>query len=279
MIRKAMIIGLALTSAGAFGQALTVAEQEINTAFAALRSASPALLRLVGMEYTASANTPIQSDFFYDRPTPSTGQDLRMELIEARNLTNARRVVADGRHVWGIDLVKNTYSSSRYGSYTATAPTDYEINGFQSLNVLATGQSALLAKMAREVWGGMAAQYRPWIPASSNRQEFTLQGTGATYPDPVVPTRIYASTATKKFHVYWNSKNGTPNRSVTFEMDDPGTGVYALTAIYYSDRITTRLVDWKTDIYTGVLPAAANFVYTPAAGTRAIAGPRPNGGG
>lgn len=279
MIRQAMITGLALVSAGAFGQALTASEVEVNTTFATLRGSSQALLRLVGTEYTVTGNIPIQSDFFFDRPTASLAQDLKMELLEARNLVTTRRVVADGRHVWGVDLLKNTYSSSRYGSYTATRPADYEVNGFQSVNVLATGQSALMTRMAREIWGGTTSQYRPWIPPSSNRQEFTIQGVGGSLADPVVPTRTYTSTATKKYHLYWTTKSGTPNRSLAFELTDPGTGIYALTAVFYSDRIASRLIDWKTDVYTGVLPSAANFVYTPAAGTRAIAGPRPNGGG
>jgi hypothetical protein len=207
-----------------------------------------------------------------------------MELVESRNLVPTHRVVADGRHVWGIDLLRNTYSTARYGSYTAARPTDYEQNGFQSLNIFSADQSVWLARLVREVWAGTGATYRPWVPASSNRSEFTLVGPGLTQNDPVVSTRIYASSDIKKFHIYWVTKAGVPTRSLTFELDqDTTSGNWNLTTIYYSDRTrigtVNRLIDWRTTAYTGLLPSAGNFTFTPSAGARAIASPRPNGAG
>lgn len=268
----------------ASAQSLTASETEVNQAFVNLRGADKALFHLSGSEVFGATTTPIASDFFWSRPIPSTAQDMKMELVEARNGLQVHRVVADGQHVWGVDLVKNTYSASRYGSYTATAPTDYEVNGLQSVNLLTSAQSALLARMAREVWGGTTAMYRPWIPASANRSERTVSGTGDTFTDPVVTTRTYASTDTTKYHVYWVTQNGTPVRSLTWYLEyNGGTGSWDLKSIYYSDLSkrgsVSRLVDWKADIYTGVLPSSGNFVYTPAAGSRAVAGPRPNGSG
>lgn len=274
-----------MVSAASFGQSLTASEVEVDQAFKTLRGENKALFRLIGAEYFGSTTTPINVDLFYDRPVGKTMQDLRMELLEARNGAWTRRVVADGRHVWGVDLVKNTYSTARYGSYNATKPADYEQNGFQSLNVLSNGQSSWLSRLTREVWGGNDAVYRPWIPASSNRSEATVQGTGATFADPVVPTRIYASSLTKKYHVYWLSKAGTPVRSLTFELVENASGTaWNLNAIYFSDRTAVgsvaKLTDWKADLFVGTaLPAAGNFAYTPSPGARAIAGPRPNGSG
>ena len=283
MIRKVWLIGAStLMSAMSMAQALSASEQEVDQAFKNLRSTPNALLRMMGTEYFGSTQTPFASDLFYNRPAISNLQDLKMELVEARNSIQERRVVADGRHVWGVDLLKNTYSTARYGSYTATKPTDYEQNAFQSLNVYAAGQSAWQARMAREVWSGTDAIYRPWIPPSSNRSEYTVEG-GATSPDAVVTTRNYVSTAAKKFHTYWVTKAGTPTRSLTFELDQDNVGNWNLTAVYFSDRATVgtvqRLIDWKLDVYTGTLPSTGIFSYIPPAGARAVAGPRPNGSG
>lgn len=285
MMGKGIVsIVLAMSATAGFSQALTAAETEVDMAFRYLRSENRTLFRLVGAEYVGTTTTPIASDFFWDRPAISTAQDLKMELLEARNGVWTNRSVADGKHVWGIDLVKNTYSAARYGSYTAVKPTDYEVNGFQSLNVATTGQSQLLARMAREIWAGTGSMYRPWIPASTNRTEYTLQGAGGTYNDPVVATRQYVSTDTKKFHIYWLTKASVPTRSITFELNqDSSTSNWKLGAIYYSDvsrlGASSKLVDWKVDVYTGTLPSAGNFSYVPAAGSRAVAGPRPNGSG
>ncbi len=279
MIAKAFVSGLLCACyVGATAQALSLSEVEVDQMFKNLRGSQQVMLRMTGVEYLASGNTPFATDLFYSRPLASAAQDLKMEMIEARGGLNLRRVVADGRHVWGVDLVKNTYSASRYGSYTAVRPTDYEQNVFQSLNVQSGSQSAFLSRMVREVWGGTDAQYRPWIPNSSIRSEMTIQG-GASLPDPVVITRNYISTPAKIFHVYWLTKGGVPSRSVTFELDDPGSGVLKLSSIYYSDRTSTRLIDWKMDVLGLPFPYPANFVYSPPAGAKAIAGPRPNGGG
>jgi len=284
MIRSALTVGaLFLVSASGYAQALSPSELEVDAAFKRLRPEPSALLRLVGAEYFGSTTTPIQSDLFWNRPALSTAQDMRIELLEARNAVWTRRVVADSRHVWGVDLVKNTYSTARYGTYTGNKPNDYEANGLQSVGILASGDSSWLARMVREVWGGTDALYRPWIPASTNRAEFTVAG-GATYADPVVNTRAYASSSTKKFHIYWLQKAGVPVRSVTFELDEnQATATWNLTAVYFSDRVNKgaiqRLVDWKATVYTGTLPAAGNFTFTPSVGARAIAGPRPNGSG
>ncbi len=279
--------GLAIIALGSlvsigFSQALTAAESEVDQAFKLLRGESDVLLRLAGNEYVGSTTTAFASDFFWSRPALSIAQDMKMELLEGRNGLWTHRVVGDGRHVWGIDLSKNTYSTARYGAYTATKPADYEQNGLQSLNVYATGQSSLVARLAREVWGGFDALYRSWIPASSNRSETSVQGAGSTFSDPVVTTRQYVSSDTKKFHVYWTTKAGTPVRSIAFELNEI-SGNWRLGAIYYSDLArfgaTTKLTDWRTDVYTTPLPTAGTFTYTPPAGARAVAGPRPNSGG
>jgi len=268
----------------ASAQVLTPAETEINQAFANLRGVDKVYVHLYGNEYVGATTTPIATDLFWDRPLASTAQDMKMEMIESRNGIQLRRIVADGQHVWGIDLLKNTYSASRYGSYTATKPTDYEVNGLQSLNLLASSQSAFLARMTREVWGGIASAYRPWIPASAVRNEQSVVGTGSTFNDPVVPTRTYTGTPTTKYFVYWVTKSSVPVRSLTFELEYNSTTTnWDLASLYYSDYskvgASTRLVDWQADVYTGVLPATGNFVYSPLPGARAIAGPRPNGTG
>jgi hypothetical protein len=285
MIQKALACGsFSLAYALGFSQSLTTSELEVDQALKNLRPSAQALLRLTGAEYFGSTTTPIASDFFWDRPGITSSQNMKIELLEARNNVWTRRVVADGRHVWGVDLIKNTYSTSRYGSYTATKPTDYETNGFQSVNILASSQSAWQARLAREIWGGTDAMYRQWIPASTNRNEFTVTG-GAAYADPVVLTRSYSSTSTKKFHIYWLAKAGVAQRSVTFELDQSTTtSAWNLTAVYFSDRTRVgavdRLIDWKIDVLTTLpLPAIGNFVYTPPAGAKAIASPRPNGSG
>jgi hypothetical protein len=283
MIRNAIFATLALALASVSqAQTLSASELEVDQAFKNLRNSPKALFRMIGAEYFGSTTTPIASDLFWDRPSLSTAQDMRIELIEARNGLQTHRIVADGRHVWWTDLLKNTYSVARYGSYTAAKPADYEQNGLQSLNVFSSSQSALISRMTREVWGGLGAQYRPWIPPSTARSEFTVSG-GAAYTDPVVNTRTYTSTPTKTFHIYWNMKGGVAVRSLTFELDQDSAGAWNLTAIYYSDRTnvgpTPRLVDWKTDVYTTSLPAMGNFTYAPPAGARAVAGPRPNGSG
>ncbi|MBC8065945.1 MAG: hypothetical protein H7Y17_14020 [Chlorobia bacterium] len=286
MIQKAMLCGaLALATASSFGQALSATEAEIDVAFKTLRGSSQALFRLTGNEYFGSTTTPFTSDLFWSRPVPvtPTSQDLRIELRESRNGIPMRRVVGDGRHVWGVDFARNTYSTARYGSYDGVKPTDYEQNGLQSMNLLATGQSAWVARMTREIWGGLDAYYRPWIPLSNGRSEYTVQG-GASTADPVVTTRAYISTVTKTFFIYWLTKGGVATRSLTFEMDENATtGNKDLTAIYYSDRsqvgATARLIDWKVDVFSGVLPTPGNFTYVPGAGAKSVAGPRPNGGG
>lgn len=267
----------------ASAQALSASETDVNQAFITLRGIDKVLFRLQGNIYYGATTTPISSDLFWDRPAASTAQDMKLELLEAQNSIVTHRVVGDGQHLWSADLLKNTYSVARYGSYTATVPTDYFQNGLQSFNLLASGQSALLARMTREIWGGLAASYRPWIPASTNRSEATISG-GATATDPVVPKRSYVSTPTTEFHVYWLTKAGIPTRSLTFELvQNPTTGGWDLGTIYFSDSsqigATTRLVDWRTDVYTSILPSTGNFVFTPTPGARAIAGPRPNGSG
>ncbi len=284
-MKRATLLAAILGFCGAANaQLLTPSEQEVNIAFATLRGMDKVLFRMQGAEYIGSITTPIQSDLFWNRPiTAIPAQDLQIELIEARNLVQTRRIVADGRHLWTVDLTKPQYSVARYGSYGAAMPTDYDSNALQSFNLSANGQSALLARMVREIWGGTTSQYRPWIPSSTNRSEFTIQG-GATYADPVVPTRVYVSSLTKKYFVYWLTKSGVKTRSLTFEMDFNNTTTnFDLTAIYYSDNSamgsTNRLTDWKMTVYTGILPASGNFAFTPAAGWRAVAGPRPNGSG
>lgn len=285
MIRTGIaFVAAAMVASTAYSQTLTASEAEVDMAFKYLRSEPQALFRLVGNEYLGSATTPIATNLFWNRPYPSTAQDMRMELLEGRNGVWTNRVVADGRHVWGINLLRDTYSTARYGAYTAAKPEDYEQNGLQSLNVYTTGQSSLLARMAREIWAGTDAIYRPWIPASTNRGEFTLVGAGAPQPDPVVPSREYVSSDTKKFQMYWLTKAGLPSRSLVFELNhDTTADRWNLSAIYYADvskvGSTTKLVDWKVDVYTGTLPVAGNFSYTPSATARAVASPRPNGGG
>jgi hypothetical protein len=284
MIRSVLTVcGLLAVSTVSFAQALTPSELEVDAAFKALRPETNALLRLVGNEYFGSTTTPIQTDLFWNRPGFAGAQDMRIEMLEARNALWNRRVVADGRHVWGVDLIKNTYSTARYGSYNSTKPNDYESNGMLSVGILANGESTWPARLVREVWGGNDALYRPWIPLSSNRSEFTVQGVSST-ADPVVTSRVYTSSLIKKFHIYWLVKAGTPVRSVTFELDqNQVTAAWNLTAIYFSDRVNKgtvqKLTDWKLSVYTGTLPSTGNFTYTPAAGARAIAGPRPNGSG
>jgi hypothetical protein len=283
MTKFALTFAVGLAAVSSFAQTLTPSEQEVNIAFNTLRGVDKVLFRLQGNEYFGPSTIPIATDLFWDRPVPSSGQDMRFEMLEARNSILTSRVVGDGRHMWGIDLLRNTYSASRYGSYTAAKPADYEVNGLQSFNLLSTGQSAWIARMTREIWGGTVAQYRPWIPASSLRSEQSVQG-GATFPDPVVPTRVYNSSLTKEFFVYWTKKGGVPTRSLTFELDlNAATSNYDLSAIYFTDvstvGATSRMVDWKTTVFTGVLPSTGNFVYNPPAGARAVAGPRPNGGG
>lgn len=268
----------------ASAQTLSAAETEVNQAFANLRGVDKVYIHLGGNEYVGATTTPVATDLFWDRPLLSVAQDMKIEMIESRNAIQQRRIVADGQHVWGVDLLKNTYSASRYGSYTATKPTDYEVNGLQSFNLLAGSQSALLARMTREVWGGTLASYRPWIPATAVRSEMTVSGTGMRFDDPVVPTRTYVSTATTTYHVFWVTKNSVPVRSLAFELAYNDTTMnWDLAAIFYSDfskvGASNRLVDWKADIYTGVLPSTGNFIYSPLPGSRAIAGPRPNGSG
>lgn len=284
MNRKAWYVGaLALAAGAAMAQSLTPSELEIDAAFKLIRPEPVALLRLIGSEYMGSTTTNLNSDLFWSRPFGSTSQDLQMELLEGRNSVWQRRIVADGRHVWGVDLVKNTYSTARYGSYTATKPADYESNALLSVGILSDGHSSWISRMAREVWGGTDALYRPWIPASSNRSEYTVQG-GASIKDPVVQTRTYVSSTTKKFHIYWLQKAGTPVRSVTFELDENQvSNAWHLKAVYFSDRVkigtVDRLTDWKTEVFSGVLPSSGNFAFVPGPGARAIAGPRPNGSG
>lgn len=287
MIRTGIaFVAVAIAVSTGYGQALTASETEVDMAFKYLRSEPKVFFRLAGNEYLGTTTTPIASNFFWDRPalTSLASQDMRMELLEGRNGIWTNRVVADGRHVWGINLLRDTYSTARYGSYSVAKPEDYEHNGLQSLNVYTTGQSSLLARMAREIWAGIDAIYRPWIPASANRGEFTVTGSGGIQPDPVVPTREYVSSDAKKFHMYWLSKAGTYTRSLVFELNhNSATDTWKLGAIYYSDvskvGATTKLVDWKVDVYTGALPTAGNFTYTPSATARAVASPRPNGGG
>jgi hypothetical protein len=285
MIKRAAACTLLLAGAClSFGQLLTAAELEVDQAFKNLRSATQAQFQLTGTDYIGPTATPFGTTLTYNRPLASVAQDLQMELIESRNLIRTRRGVADGRHVWAADLLNNTYSTARYGNYTAVRPTDYEQNAFQSLNVFTADQSVWPARIVREIFGGTTALYRPWIPASTVRTEYTIQvGTGPI-ADPVVPTRIYTPTPTKKFHMYYLTKSGVVPRAMTFEMDiNGGTGAWDLTSIYYSDKskvgVQNRLIDWKMDIYQGILPTAGNFVYTPAPGARAIASPRPNGSG
>lgn len=270
-----------LASSMALGQ--TNAESEITQTFANLRGLDKVYFRLNGNEYFGKSTTPIAVDVFWSRPLASTAQDMKLEIVESRANLQSRRILADGKYVWGVDPIKNTYQSSIYGSYATITPTNYVQNGLQAINLMASGQSAWLSRLCLEVWAGDDSLFRPWIPASSNRSERTVEGVGDSFPDPLVSSRIYVSSDSTKYYVYWLTRSGVVTKSLTFQTEyNQDTNQWDLKKIYQTE--TTRIgsvdrtVDWTIDVYTGVLPSNGNFVFVPPANARPIASPRATGG-
>ncbi|HVT13378.1 MAG TPA: hypothetical protein VHE55_14015 [Fimbriimonadaceae bacterium] len=271
-MRFAAIALLAVAAGSAYAQ-LTPDEKNIGAAFALLRQNNEIMLELNGAEQYGARTTNLYSNAYFKWDPLNPDSFAKSEINDFVNNVHTHRIVGDGQTLWSYDFNQNTYSAFHYGSYSGPPPEGFRTNLLQEMASASKGQTIFLARMLREVFGGVVATYTTWLPMAT----ITYVGKGTTtesMKDPVA-NRTYVASDVDAFVVYTYPTR--PQRSAAFHLTRPDqTQPWAISEIYYADlqRIsasTSRYVDWTITVHTTAFPFAATYIFKPPTTARPIA--------
>ncbi len=266
-------------------QQTTIGDPNDATFLSALQqlTAQPNLFfHLLGQTTYRGKVTPIETFFYWttnvQSATPSGAgpatsvQVCELDLEQYVNSVLVRRIVGDGTTLWNYDFVTHQYSATLYGSYGPTQPELYELNLLNDFVWATSGPEAYLSKLLRQIYPinpnyvpppliiNITAvppitntNYASWMPGIYSQS--LPQGVPITFPsDPANPR---TPSATDLYYTY----NGSPKRSITFELQPPtattttgdGTSILNLTDIYFDqfDQIGqfSKETSWYTEIH------------------------------
>lgn len=194
-------------------------------------------MRLDGTEIIGADSRTIVVDCYWDS-TATSGQPVsRLRIDLFKDATLQRRWIGDGVSLWAVDALKNAYSTTAYGAYSGSEPTNYNDRLLQSAVASARGAAVFPARLLRDVFSGSAASYKAWIP-----------GVAPTMAGEVITYQV-----------------GAPlTRQVQFVLDTSGN----LSSIAYFDQKGDQQVSYTLTFYTFLSPPADwNFNYVPSGGS------------
>lgn len=249
------------------------ATQAVKWAFQTFGANSSVRVRLDGTETIGTSTIPVVGELYWNRSYDANGQPVaKMEYTEYRDGFLVQRSVGDGTTFYCYSPFKNEYWVANYGSHGPFNPARYLANLVDDATAGMKGSATYLGRLLREVY--VVNGYRAWIPGA---QEMLLTDGQPPVADPVVGSRTYAAGPNTEYGLFWFGKPA--RKSLAFQFDVNGS-TRDLKAIFFAEASslqgTPRLVEWRADIYTNVVPAANNFVFIPPANARIIVGPRPS---
>lgn len=268
-----------MLAGSAFGQ-LTLDDQNVQNAFAQLRSESMIMLSLDGTDQIGSHTNVLYSNAFFQWDPLATNPVAKAEINDYLNGAHTHRIVADGTNLWGYDFRQNTYTSYRYGPYAGALPPGYRSTMFQEFTASTQGPAVFLARLLREVYSGSYAQFTAWLPMSSSTV-VSKAGKVTSMVDPIDQNRTYTGDDLNYYVVYTYATR--PLRSCAFHLSRTDlSSPWRLSEIYYADAINLnasnpRVVDWRITVSTGILPLSTNFVFIPPTTAKAIPNVRNHG--
>lgn len=240
------------------------AGKALQQAFEALREETSIFARLTSTEVRFSQTTNILNDLWFRQTQDAKGNPLaQLELREFKNGEPNRRIVGDGISRWTYDLLRKEYSVSRYGNESAYDAAKYLPGLLQKFSSSLQGTQSAMGRLLKDVYGGDTVRVSDWLPNAT--PELLVYATA----DPVNPLRTYVPTETDAYILL--ARPGVRNRSYCFHLAETPSGTWAVKQIFFAESYKDQLaVDWTMDIYTGAIPADANFVFTPPASARPI---------
>ncbi|HWA83368.1 MAG TPA: hypothetical protein VG820_08050 [Fimbriimonadaceae bacterium] len=271
-MRFAAIALLAVAAGSAYAQ-LNPDEKNIGAAFSLLRQNGEIMLELNGTEQVGARTTNLYSNAYFKWDSLNPDSFAKSEINDFVNNVHTHRIVGDGQTLWSYDFNQNAYSAFHYGAYSGPPPEGFRLNLLQEMTSASKGQTVVLARMLREIFGGVTAQYTTWLPMAT----VTWVGKGTTtesLKDPIA-NRTYVASDQDAFVVYTYATR--PQRSASFHLTRADlTQPWSLSEIYYADlqRINasnSRFVDWTITVHTSAFPFEATYIFKPPTTARPIA--------
>jgi len=217
-------------------------ETRILMALQNLRTNTTAYLQLTGTETTGSTTVDYNTTAYLTDNADDTAPSIMLELRQERDGVLKHRLVGDGKTLWAYNNAALTYGGNdygRWGTVPANAQAQYAVDyrqGFMdNLNMAAVDETAYLARLIRQIYGGDQASYASWMP-----------GVTPTSPDGI------------------SVRYQLGNKLIDFELS-PNNSTYDLTQVVYDDTRTigsaTRHIHWVIDVKdsTEYTPDAMTF--------------------
>jgi hypothetical protein len=270
-MRKLLLLCAGMTASVAFGQAPgDPNEVLIWNAYGKLAAESNFMLNMVGTNTVAGVTKTFNSVLYFNLSTdPRTNlQSLAKVELDTYDTSGKtpvllRRAVGNGGNLWVYDLVNERYFSSFYSFYGSQRPASYPPSDspkmLEQLQASVEGPSAYLVRLLREVNQGgpipTTPTYHSWAPGEVTMQPLTAPPT----QDPLVPSRVYASSSGEQWVLYGPAPLDAPkyytyppSRSVAFQIDnatgDASSQDWRLTNIYFAERTKNTFSNWTIQI-------------------------------
>jgi len=248
MKRLACLAVVGLMYACSLADYSAIAKEWVVAGLTDLRAQDSIYLDLAGTVTTNGNAVNIRTIFLYQKKVEDDGRILeKLECVDYTGSTATQRIVADGINLWCYDPATNSYSATRYGSYTATsAPANYTRNLMQAFMSAAKGRSMYIARLMLDAKAGASVNYTPWMPAA--------------YADVVNgdPTKV-------------RYLDGNPSKKIiTYLISPDGAGGGKMTYLGYWDNAVSnnrqKVTDWGATISPVSKIDASHFTFTPPAG-------------
>ena len=198
-------------------------------------------MRLDGTEQIGADQHHLVTDAFWDTVPAGPKIISRLKIISYKDEVERFTSVGDGTNLWNLDLPRNEYSVSTYGSFTSKQPDSYQDSLLQSAVAAAKGAAVFPARLLRDIYASAGSTFKTWTP-----------GTTGTQTAGVITYSV-----------------GNPLiKQVTFVLDE-NTGT--LLSMSYLDTKGAQQVSWTLNFYSFLTPPPDwNFDFTPPAGSKPL---------
>ena len=251
-LKLAVLGSLVLSAAVAFGQ-IKPAEQPIQQGFTTLRGHAGLTLTLDGTQKIGTdPATTFKTVTYWFQDVESGRPMAKVEMLGYVNGSATFLLVGDGVTLWAYDMVRNEYSTSRYGAFNGAQPADYVNALLNTMRSMIKGQAAYPVRLLSETYAGENARYTTWVPGTA----IVNTGTDIQYSlgNPV-----------------WRRMDFSYNYVAPY---------MNITQIAYFDEVyfanQARDINWTlTPLSSDTAPAGSNFSFVPPNSARAVTGVRP----
>ncbi len=227
-----------------------VAKEWVIAGLNDLREQDSIYINLTGTQTTNGKSADIRTTFLYKKEVDPNGRILeKLECVDYTGNTVTQKIVADGINLWCYDPANNSYTTVRYGSYSAvSAPANYTRNLLQGFMSAVKGRSTNIARLMLDAKAGATVNYTPWIPTAYAVVENTI------------PTSVQ----------YFD---GVPSKkTITYLVTPDGAGGGKFALLGYWDNVVSgnrqKSTKWEAGFSMGMTIDSSHFSFVPPAGAR-----------